>query len=437
MKHRLLIIEDDRIMRVTIEDALKLQGYETCAFDKAGEAVNAFDEGKFSLVITDVRLPDMTGLDVLKRVKEKAEHVPVIIMTGFGTIKDAVETIKLGAFDYITKPFSLEEFILIVNRALEIKDLKEENVRLKRDLSDFYSYPNIIGESEKITAVFALIEKVSQTDSTVLITGESGTGKELIATTIHHQGKRRNGPLIKVNCAAFPENLVESELFGYERGAFTGAAKTKPGRFERADKGTIFLDEIGDLPPSVQVKILRVLQDGTFERLGGTETLKVDVRVITATNRDLDKDVKSGRFREDLYYRLNVIPVRLPALRERKEDIPLLMDHFLDIYNCRFGKRLRFQPDVITTLIDYEFPGNVRELENIVERCVALSTGDIIEVADLPPHTVKLEEKTSAGIRLDEVSAQAEKEHIRKILVTTKGNKTKAAEILDISRKSL
>lgn len=437
MNCKVLIIEDDEIMRVTIEDALTGQGFEAAACENGGEGIEVFDGDKFSLVITDVRLPDMTGLDVMKRIKEKAEHCPVIIMTAYGTIKDAVEAIKLGAFDYITKPFALEEFIIIVKRALEIRELKEENLRLKRDLSDCYSYPNIVGESEKIMELFGLVDKVSQTDSAVLITGESGTGKELIATTIHYQSRRRNSPLIKVNCAAFPEHLVESELFGYEKGAFTGAVRTKPGRFERADKGTIFLDEIGDLPLSVQTKLLRVLQDGSFERLGGTGTMTVDVRVISASNRDIEADIKSGRFREDLYYRLNVIPLRLPPLRERRDDIPLLIDYFLDIYNCRFGKRIKMQPEAIAVLMDYKFPGNVRELENIIERCVTLSNGDTVSVTDLPSHLVKSDRKPLYGIRLDEVSAQAEKDHIKKILVSTKGNKTRAAEILGISRKSL
>jgi two-component system response regulator AtoC len=437
MKQKVLIIEDDNIMRVTLEDSLKTHGYVAHAFEKGIDGIDAFKEDEYSLVVTDVRLPEVEGLDILKMIKEIDESVPVIIITAFGTIKDAVEAMKLGAFDYLTKPFSLEEFILIVKRALEVKQLREENIRLRRDLSDCYKYPTIIGESLEMNKIYGLIGKVSQTDSTILISGENGTGKELIASTIHYHSKRKNKPLIRVNCAAFPENLVESELFGYEKGAFTGAAQRKPGRFERADKGTIFLDEIGDLPASVQIKILRVLQDGSFERLGGTEALNVDVRVIVATNRNLEEDVKKGRFREDLYYRLNVIPVHMPALRDRREDIPLLIEHFMNIYNCRFGKRVSLNSDAIRALMDYDFPGNVRELGNIIERCIALSTEETITHDDLPPHIQKIRKNQPSLNTLSKVAATAERAHIMKILRSTRGNKTKAAEILGITRKTL
>jgi two-component system response regulator AtoC len=426
MKHKVLIIEDDEIMRVTIEDSLNAQGYITYAYEQGMDGVQAFQKDDFALVITDVRLPDMKGLDVLRMIKEKNTETPVIIMTAFGTIKDAVEAIKLGAFDYITKPFSLEEFIFTIQRAFELKELRDENIRLRRDLTDCYSYPNVIGESAEMEKIYKLIEKISQTDSTVLITGENGTGKELIASTIHYQSNRKTGPLIKVNCAA-----------GYEKGAFTGAAQRKPGRFERADKGTIFLDEIGELPLSVQIKLLRVLQDGSFERLGGTETLNVDVRVITATNRNLEEDVKNGRYREDLFYRLNVIPLHVPALRERREDIPLLIDYFIGIHNCRFGKRVTMNSDAIKVLMDYKFPGNVRELGNILERCITLSANTTITQDDLPPHIAKNLANKSSMNTLTEVAAEAEKAHILRILKSTKGNKTKAAEILGISRKTL
>jgi two-component system response regulator AtoC len=431
MKNRILIIEDESIMRVTLEDTLKADGYDVDAFEKGMEAIEAFKGDDYSLVITDVRLPDINGLDITKRVKEIDQDVQVIIITAFGTIKDAVEAMKLGAFDYITKPFSLDEFKLIVERAIDLKEIKEDNVRLRKSLAECYCYPNIIGESKAIKKVFELIGKVSRSDSSVLILGESGTGKELIASTIHYQSPRKDKSLIKINCAALPESLIESELFGYEKGAFTGAVKRKPGRFELADGGTIFLDEVGELPPLIQVKLLRVLQDGTFERLGGTETLKVDVRVISATNRNLEDDIKSGRFREDLYYRLNVIPIHIPPLRERREDIPLLIEHFIG----RSGKRIRFSPEAINALMRYDFPGNVRELENIVERCIALSEGKVIERHDLPQHILK--EGQPEVLTLSEVSAEAEKEHILRVLRTTNNNKTKAAEILGISRKTL
>ncbi len=437
MKKRILIVEDDEIMRITIRDALNKEGFETSAYDNGREGMNALNSDNFSLVITDIRLPDMLGLDILKTVKEQADHIPVMVMTAYGTIKDAVEAMKLGAFDYITKPFSLDEFTLIVKRALEIKDLKDENIRLKRDLSDCLSYPGIIGESEKMAGIFALVDQVARTDSTILITGESGTGKELIVSAIHYQSKRSNGSLIKVNCAAFPEHLVESELFGYEKGAFTGATRTKPGRFERADRGTIFLDEIGDLPQTVQTKILRVLQDGSFERLGGTHTVTVDARIIAATNRNIQEDVKNGIFREDLYYRLNVIPIHLPPLRERKDDIPLLIEHFLGIYNCRSGKKVRMQPEAIVLLMEYELPGNVRELENIIERCVTLSVNGLVSTECLPPHIINTQNTQSTIIKLNKVASEAERIHIVKILKVNGGNKTKTANMLGISRKSL
>ncbi len=437
MNYRILIIEDDEIMRITLEDSLKTAGYKVFSCKRGTDGINALKKDELSLIITDVRLPDMTGLNILEIIRDLNENIPVIMMTAFGTIKDAVEAMKLGAFDYITKPFSLDEFHLIVKRALEVKALREDNIRLRRDLHECYGFPNIIGESLAMKKIYELMEIVANTDSTILILGENGTGKELIASTIHYQGSRKLSPLIKVNCAALPENLVESELFGYEKGAFTGAEQKKIGRFERADRGTIFLDEIGDLPASVQIKLLRVLQDGSFERLGATETLRVNVRVIAATNKDLHVEIKEGRFREDLYYRLNVIPILMPALRERIEDIPLLLNHYLEVYNNKFGKKTVLSSDAVTALMNYDFPGNVRELENILERCVSLSPENVISKYALPEHIVQKHRYETSKVKLSEVAAEAEKEHIIAILKSTKGNKTRTAEILGISRKNL
>jgi two-component system response regulator AtoC len=437
MKHNLLIIEDDKIMRVTLTDYLRSKGHGVVACSLGADGIAGFDKGDFSLVISDVMLPDMNGLDILKKIKEKAPRAVVLIITAYGTIKDAVEALKLGAFDYITKPFALEEFNLIINRALEVKELKDENIRLKKNLSECFSFPNIIGDSPEMNNVYDLIGKVSKIDSTVFILGESGTGKELVATTIHYQSDRRKGPFIKVNCAALPENLIESELFGVEKGAFTGADRRKAGRFERADKGTIFLDEIGDLSAGVQTKLLRVLQDGSFERVGGTKTLKVDARVITATNKNIEEEIQEGGFREDLYYRLNVIPIRMPALRERKEDIYPLIDSFLANYNCAFGKKVSLSSEAITALFDYDYPGNVRELKNILERLVGLASTEVISIDSLPEHVAKQQGKMTATVSLAEVSAEAEKVHIMKTLKSAKGNKTRTAELLGISRKTL
>ncbi len=436
MKQRIMIIEDDRIMRVTLEDSFKAQGYDVQVYEKGMDGVKAFGEDEFSLVITDIRLPDVKGMDVIKMIKVKNEKIPVIVMTAYGTIKDAVEAIKIGAFDYITKPFSLDEFNLIVKRAVEVGKIRAGDIVPDRILPECYNFPNIIGKSRKMKDIFEMIGKVAQTNSTILILGENGTGKELVATNMHYHSSRKDSPLITVNCAALPETLIESELFGHEKGAFTGAASKRAGRFERAHKGTIFLDEIGDLPASIQMKLLRVLQDGTFERLGGTETLKVDVRVIAATNRNLEEDIKTGRFREDLYYRLNVIPIRMPPLKERRDDIPLLVDHFLECCNSSMDKCVAMGPDVISALLEYDFPGNIRELENIIERCVALSTDNTITEDCLPFH-MRGTDEPSLLVTLSEVSSDAEKEHIMKILNTTGGNKTRAAEILGISRKTL
>ncbi|RMG74051.1 MAG: sigma-54-dependent Fis family transcriptional regulator [Nitrospirae bacterium] len=437
-KKSVLVIEDEKIMRITIEDALKAKGYSVKSFEKGLEGVQAYSEEPFDIVLTDVRLPDINGMEVLKKIKEIDNSCMVILMTAFGTIKDAVEAMKLGAFDYITKPFSLDELALIINRAAEVKDLQDENLRLKKAVSRCYCYPNIIGESDAMKDVFRMIDRLAQSDSTVLILGESGTGKELVASTIHYQGKRKDGPFVVVNCGALPENLIESELFGYEKGAFTGATRRKPGRFELANGGTLFLDEVGELPPAVQVKLLRVLQDGTFERLGGTESIKVDVRVIAATNRDLETEVKEGNFREDLYYRLAVIPLTLPPLRERREDIPLLIEHFLQRYNSRLGKQVSFSKDAVSALMEYHFPGNVRELENIVERMVTLCEGDRVTREDLPSHLFKKGAHEELELQpLTKVAQEAEKQYIVRVLRQTGGNRSRAASVLGISRKTL
>lgn len=437
MSKSILIVEDEKILRISLADALKAEGYTVLAVDDGNEALAVLTEGEFSLVITDIRLPGAGGNDILRASLAESPATPVIMMTGYGSIKDAVEAMRVGAFDYITKPFDLDEMLVTVHKALEIQSITEENIRLKKELSSYYGAPNIIGESKAMQAVFAILSKVSRTDSTVLILGESGTGKELIASTIHYQGARKERPIIRVNCAALPTDLIESELFGYEKGAFTGAVARKPGRFDLADSGTLFLDEIGDLPLLTQTKILRVLEERTFERLGATKTVKADVRIIAASNKDLEQEVKKGRFREDLYYRLNVIPLVLPPLRKRKEDIPLLIHAFACRFNDQMGTNVSFSPEAFDALMQYAFPGNVRELLNVVERCIALASGRIIHRQDLPPHIVTPRQAKTALSSLQEITAEAEKNHIVRIVQFTKGNRSKAAEILGVSRKTL
>jgi DNA-binding NtrC family response regulator len=437
MSKSILIVEDEKILRISLADALKAEGYTVLAVDDGNEALAVLAEGEFSLVITDIRLPGAGGAEILRASLTESPATPVIMMTAFGSIKDAVDAMRLGAFDYVTKPFDLDEMLVTVHKALEIQTITEENIRLKKELSSYYGAPNIIGESKTMKAVFAILGKVSRTDSTVLILGESGTGKELIASTIHYQGARKDKPIIRVNCAALPADLIESELFGYEKGAFTGAVARKPGRFDLADGGTLFLDEIGDLPMLTQTKILRVLEERTFERLGATSTVRVDVRIIAATNKDLEQEVKKGRFREDLYYRLNVIPLVLPPLRRRKEDIPLLIHAFSRRFNDQMGTSVSFAADALDALMQYGFPGNVRELLNVVERCITLASGRIIHRTDLPPHIVSPRQTKTTLSSLQEITAEAEKNHIVRIVQLTKGNRSKAAEILGVSRKTL
>lgn len=437
MKKSILIVEDEKILRISLADALKGEGYTVLAVADAEEALSAIKQGAFSLIITDIRLPGISGLEMLRQSMQLAPSTPVIVMTGYGNIKDAVESMRIGAFDYITKPFDLDGMFVTVAKAMEVHTITEENIRLKKELSTRFSAGRIIGESKAMQSVFAILDKVSRTESTILIQGESGTGKELVASTIHYQSARSKYPIVRLNCAALPDDLIESELFGYEKGAFTGADAKKPGRFDLADGGTLFLDEIGDLPPLTQTKILRFLEEKTFERLGATSTVTVDVRIIAATNKNLEKMVKKGGFREDLYYRLNVIPVILPPLRRRVEDIPLLIDTFSRNFNDQFGTNVAFGDDAVKELLKYRFPGNVRELLNVVERCIALSNSKVIKRSDLPPHILKTSQEKIPLFSLQQVSAEAEKDHIVKILRVTRGNRSNAAEILGISRKTL
>ncbi len=437
MNKSILIVEDEKILRISLADALKGEGYTVLAVPSGEEALSAIRQGAFSLIITDIRLPDIGGMEILRQSLQMSPATPVVMMTGYGNIKDAVESMRIGAFDYITKPFDLDEMFVTVNKALEVHSITEENIRLKKELNTHFSAGKIIGESKAMQVIFALLDKISRTESSVLLLGESGTGKELVASTIHFQSARKIEAIIRVNCASLPDDLIESELFGYEKGAFTGADARKPGRFELANRGTLFLDEVGDLPPLTQTKLLRFLEEKTFERLGASETVSVDVRIIAATNKNLEKEVKKGTFREDLYYRLNVIPVVLPPLRSRVEDIPLFIDVFTHRFNDQLGTSVIFGQEAIKELLGYNFPGNVRELLNVVERCIALSNNKTIGRSDLPPHVLKNKHNKIPLLSLQQVSAEAEKDHILKILKVTKGNRSQAAEVLGVSRKTL
>lgn len=438
MSANILIIEDEKIMRITLEDFLKNNGYEVFSTDNGYEGLKIFEKTELDCVITDVKLPDIDGINVLEKIKKKDFMVPVIIITAYGTIKMAVSAIKSGAFDYITKPFSLDEFLVVIERALEHKKIKDENISLKRKIENLLSPHNLIGESKQIKDIYQIAYRVTNLDSSVLITGETGTGKELVANIIHYSGNRKDKPFVKINCAAIPSELIESELFGYEKGAFTGATSRKIGKFELANGGTLFLDEVGEIPLSLQPKLLRVLQDKTIERIGGLESIKVDVRIIAATNKNLEDEVKKGNFREDLYYRLSVIPVYVPPLRERKDDIPLLVEYILKKHNTRFLKEVRLSKDLILKIMEYDFPGNVRELENIIERFVALA-GEREELGvDVFEKMTNFSGKTADRIlTLDEYVSKVELDYIKRILALCDGNKTKAAELLGISRKNL
>ncbi len=443
---RILIIDDEPLMRISISDALKADEYSVTETGMGRDGINHIRDNGFDIVITDLRLPDVDGIEVLKACKRHSPETMVILITAYGSVDTAVEAMKYGAYDYITKPFSMDELLLMTKRLIRLRDLEEENLILKEQVEGRYNFDGIIGKSEKMKEIFEKVKIVSQTDSTVLLFGESGTGKELIANAIHYNSPRKDGPFIKISCAAVPETLLEAELFGYERGAFTGAVKQKKGRFELANRGTLFLDEIGEMSLTIQVKLLRVLQEKEFDRLGGIETLSADVRIICATQRDLKKEVQKGTFREDLYYRLNVVPITLPPLRERKDDILLLANHFLKYFSDLYKKTVRnFSIEAKELLLRYPFPGNVRELENSVERAVVLGKGEDIQPWDLAEDVnsgmgtdyVKVIQKIQNYENLSKALKEFEKRYITRVLEETKGNKSLAAKLLGVSRKTL
>ncbi|RCK73349.1 MAG: Response regulator of zinc sigma-54-dependent two-component system [Ignavibacteriae bacterium] len=443
MEYTILIVDDEATQRKVLSGFLKKQGYKIYEASSGNQAIEIASKNIIDLVITDFKMPDISGIEVLKLVRSINPEIAVIIMTAFGTIETAVEAMREGAYNYLTKPINLDELELLINRTFERQRLVSENKLLKEQLIERLTFPGIVSQSAAMENVLNTASRVARSKASVLIRGESGTGKELIAKAIHFNSQRKEKPFIAVNCAALNENLLESELFGHEKGAFTGADKQRRGRFELADGGTIFLDEIGDIPLATQVKLLRVLQEQQFERVGGSETIKVDVRIIAATNRNLEDLIKAGTFREDLYYRLNVVTIDIPPLRNRREDIPALLEYFLKKFASEQKRdNIAFSKEAWELLLRYNYPGNIRELENIVQRAVILSRQNLITTNELPQVVKEFQkegdlQKPEMLTSLPAQVEKLEKELIFEALRLTNGNQSKAAEMLGISERNL
>jgi len=445
MQARILIVDDELSMRQFLSILLDREGYSTDQADSAESALDIMEASPYDLVISDVNMPGLNGIDLLKMVKKISPETAVLLVTAFSTSEQAVEAMKLGAYDYIAKPFKVEEIKVLVRNALEKRDLERENLRLKKEIGERYSFSGLVGKSKKMRDIYSLIEKLSASMANVLILGESGTGKELAAKAIHYNSSRRDKPFVAVNCGAVPATLMESEFFGHKRGSFTGAVADRQGLFEQANGGTLFLDEIGEVPLLLQAKLLRVLQEREFRRVGGAKDIKTDVRIIAASNRDLEEQVKEGTFREDLFYRINVVQIRMPPLRERPEDIPILVEHFHKkfVQHPPFSKQI-IASEALNVLISYYFPGNVRELENIVERCLVLG-GNTITVDCLPKQVMEFQyaaptshfmEIPPEGMNLEAYLDGLEKRFLLQALENAGGVKKKAAEILGLSFRS-
>lgn len=438
MQYTILIIDDEKNIREGLGAALEMEGYKIALASDGKAGLERLVKGDIDLVITDLRMPEVSGEHVLAKVTAENPGVPVIVLTGHGSIDSAVDAMRNGAYDFLTKPLNLDQLVLIVKRALQGRELVLKHKELQEELNSRKSFESIIGKSAEMQKIFEIVRKAAGSKASVLITGESGVGKELIANALHNLSPRRDNSLIKVHCAALSENLLESELFGHEKGAFTGATSLKRGRFELANGGTIFLDEIGEIDQNVQIKILRVLQDKRFERVGGEETLEVDVRVIAATNRDLEAEIAAGRFREDLYYRLNVVHIHVPPLRDRRDDIPLLITAFLQEFAKENGKTIEgIDSRARSALYKFDWPGNIRQLRNCLESAVVMSSGPIIKLEDLPPSIAGSSQADIIEVPAGIPMAEAEKMLILQNLAINKGNKTKTADILGIGRKTL
>jgi DNA-binding NtrC family response regulator len=438
--YKILVVDDDQEMCAFLSDVLKGEGFSVIALSDSLEASKALKREEFDTIVTDLKMKGLKGLDLLEEANKRVPLTPVIIITAFGTIESAIQAMKMGAYDYITKPFQMDELILTVKKALENRLLRKEVVRLKKEVEIRYHFHQLIGKSPPMQRIYDLIERISNSSSNVFVTGESGTGKELVAKAIHYNGIRKEGPFVAVNCAAIPETLLESELFGYKKGAFTDAKTDKKGLMFEAHEGTLFLDEITEMAPTLQAKLLRVIEGKEVRPLGDTNSYPVDVRFISTTNRDIKSLIEESKFREDLYYRLKVIDIELPPLRERREDIPPLIRHFIDKFNANLRKKISgVSEGALKLLLNYSWPGNVRELENVIERAMNLSQEEIILPEDLPQ---SLEQKTDEklfekAIRDKLTLSKLEKEYIKRVLMEVEGNKSKAAERLGLDRKTL
>ncbi|MCP5052932.1 MAG: sigma-54-dependent Fis family transcriptional regulator [bacterium] len=447
---KILVVDDDASIRNMLAIVLKEAGYGVTVADGGQSALKQLKTEAFNLVVSDIKMPGISGIELLKKLKSINPDVPVIMVTAFASANDAVEAMKLGAEDYITKPFNLEELKLIIEKSLYKKNIEIENIKLKSRLTEKEKFENIVGRNHRMLRIFELIDTISQTDSTVLVTGESGTGKELIAKAIHNKSPRVNNEFVSINCGALPENLLESELFGHIKGAFTDAYKDKVGLFEQADKGTVFLDEVGEMSPKMQVKLLRAIQERKIRQVGNSSEIEIDVRIIAATNKDLADSMKTGEFRSDLFYRLNVISINVPPLRERKDDIPLLLNYFLAVYNKRFNRHIEgFEKDILDLFLKYSWPGNIRELENFVERAVALEKSNFIGVDSLPVELIyNISEKNAIREDLDSLIAddnfdfnqyidELSRKIILKALERNNSNMKKTAAMLKLNYRSL
>lgn len=438
MKFNILIIDDEKNIREGLGAALEMDGYTVFLAADGKQGLEILERGDIDLVITDLKMPEVSGEEILAKVTGETPGIPVIVLTGHGTIDSAVDAMRKGAYDFLTKPVNLDRLSLLVKRALERREISLQNSVYRKEIEGKTTFENMIGKSHEIQKVFDLVKKVAPSKASVLITGESGVGKEMIANALHNLSPRKDKPFIKVHCAALSDSLLESELFGHEKGAFTGAIAMKRGRFELAHEGTIFLDEIGEISQNVQVKLLRVIQERKFERVGGEETLDVDVRIIAATNRNLEEEIKKGNFREDLYYRLNVVNINVPPLRERKDDIPIMVNNFIRKFSKENNKNITtVDTKAKNALYSYDWPGNIRELRNCIEGAVVIAEGSTLRLEDLPPAVRKSQENSSISIPAGTDMDTAEKIIIRETLLFCHGNKSKTAQVLGIGRKTL